>query len=88
MRRPPIPINIGHGKRHLASVLATLNVQAFAFHTVCDLGDRAWKAARRERVTSQNFFQTLSALTAYLVFASWRVLLEAIAFARPMPQGP
>jgi hypothetical protein len=55
--------NFGHGKRQLASVMATLNLLAFAFHTVCDLGDRAWKAARRE-------------------------LLEAMAFARPMPQGP
>jgi hypothetical protein len=79
--------NFGHGKRHLASVLATLNLLAFAFHTVCDLGDRAWKAARREPVTRQGFFQTLSALTAYVVFASWREL-EAMAFARPMPQGP
>src|ERR1700723_4340337 len=39
--------NFGHAKRHLASVLATLNLLAFAIHTVCDLGDRAWKAARR-----------------------------------------
>jgi hypothetical protein len=80
--------NFGHGKRHLASVLATLNLLAFAFHTVCDPGDRAWKAARRELVTRQGFFQTLSALSAYVVFVSWRELLEAMAFARPMPHGP
>lgn len=80
--------NFGHGKQYLANVLATLNLLAFAFHTVCDLGDRAWKAARRELVTRQGFFQTLTALTAYLVFACWRELLEAMAFARPMPQGP
>jgi hypothetical protein len=80
--------NFGHGKQHLASVLATLNLLAFAFHTVCDLGDRAWKAARRELVTRQSFFQTLAALTAYVVFASWQELLGAMAFARPLPQGP
>jgi len=80
--------NFGHGKHHLASVLATLNLLAFAFHTVCDLGDRVWKAARRELVTRQGFFQTRAALTAYVVFASWRELLEAMAFATPMPQGP
>ena len=82
------PKGFGHGKRHLASVLATLNLLAFAIHTVCDLGDRAWKAARRELVVRQGFFQTLSSLTAYVVFASWQELLEAMAFARPMPQGP
>jgi hypothetical protein len=80
--------NFGHGQQHLASVLATLNLLAFAIHTVCDLGDRTWKAARRELVTRQGFFQTLAALTAYVVFASWHELLEAMAFARPMPQGP
>lgn len=80
--------NFGHGKQHLASVLATLNLLAFAIHTVCDLGDRTWRAARRELVTRRGFFQTLAALTAYVVFASWNELLEAMAFARPMPQGP
>jgi hypothetical protein len=80
--------NFGHGKQHLASVLATLNLLAFAFHTACDLGDRTWKAARRELVTRQGFFQTLSALTAYVLFSSWHEILEAMAFRRPMPQGP
>jgi hypothetical protein len=56
--------NFGHGKQYPASVVATLNLLAFAFHTVCDLGDRIWKAARRELVTRQGFFQTLAALTA------------------------
>lgn len=80
--------NFGHGRQHLASVLATLNLLAFAIHTACDLADRAWRAARRELVTRQGFFQTLIALTAYILFASWRDLLDAMAFARPMPQGP
>ena len=80
--------NFGHGQSHLASVLATLNLLAFAIHTVCNLGNRLWRAAQRELVTRKGFFQTLAALTAYVVFASWRELLEAMAFARPMPQGP
>ena len=80
--------NFGHGKQHLANVLATLNLLAFACHTVADLADRVWRAARRELVTRQGFFQTLVALTAYVVFASWRELLEVMACARPMPQGP
>jgi hypothetical protein len=52
---------------------------------VCDLGDSVWKAARRELVTRQGFFQTVSALTAYVVLASWPELLGAMAFARSMP---
>ncbi len=80
--------NFGHGQRHLSSVLATLNLLAFACHTVCDLADKRWMAARRELVVRQGFFQTLVALTAYLVFPSWDDLLQTMAFARPPPQAP
>jgi hypothetical protein len=80
--------NFGHGQRHLASVLATLNLLAFATHTACDLADRARRAARRELVLRQGFFQTLLALTAYHVFQSWELLLQTMAFARPPPQAP
>jgi hypothetical protein len=80
--------NFGHGKRHLATVLVTLNLLAFACHTVCELGDRAWKAARRELVTRQGFFHGLRALTTWLVFPDWGHLLDTMAFARPPPQAP
>lgn len=80
--------NFGHGKQNLAAVLATLNLLAFACHTVCELGGRAWQAARRELVTRQGFFQTLRTLTSYLVFPSWDNLLATMAFARPPPLGP
>jgi len=80
--------NFGHGKQHLAAVLATLNLLAFACHTVCQLGSRAWRAAMRELATRQGFFQSLRAITSYLVFASWDELLATLAFARPPPLGP
>ena len=80
--------NFGHGQKHLASVLATLNLLAFGCHTVRDLADRGWKAARPELVTRQGFFHTMVALTTYLVFPSWDQLLGMMAFARPPPLGP
>ena len=80
--------NFGHGKQHLATVLATLNLLAFAGHTVCELGHKAWRAARRELVTRQGFFQTFRTITTYLVFPSWDHLLETMAFTRPPPLGP
>jgi len=80
--------NFGHGKQHLATVLATLNLLAFACHTVCELGDRAWRAARRELVTRQGFFQNFRTITTWLVFPSWNHLLETMAFVRPPPLGP
>jgi hypothetical protein len=80
--------NFGHGKQHLATVLAILNLLAFACHTVCELGDRAWRAARRELATRQGFFQNLRTITTYLVFPSWDELIGTLAFARPPPLGP
>jgi hypothetical protein len=80
--------NFGHGRQNLSTVLVTLNLLAFACHTVCDLGCRAWKAARRELVTRQGFFHALRILTSYLVFPSWDALLSTMAFSRPPPLGP
>ena len=80
--------NFGHGKQNLSAVLAILNLLAFACHTVCDLGGRAWRAARREHVTRQGFFQSLRTITTYLVFPCWDDLLETMAFTRPPPRGP
>ncbi len=80
--------NFGHGKQHLATVLAILNLLAFACHTVRELADRAWRAASRQLVTRQGFFQSLRTITTYLVFPSWDDLLGTLAFARPPPLGP
>ena len=80
--------NFGHGKQNLSAVLAILNLLAFACHTVCDLGGRLWRAARREHVTRQRFFQSLKAITTFLVFPCWAELLETMAFTRPPPRGP
>jgi hypothetical protein len=40
--------NFGHGKQHLASILVTLNLLAFAFHTTCDAADELWRSARKK----------------------------------------
>lgn len=80
--------NFGHGRQNLSTVLVTLNLLAFACHTVCDLGCKAWRAARRELVTRQGFFHALRTLTSYLVFPSWEALLSTMAFGRPPPLPP
>ncbi len=80
--------NFGHGKQHLATVLAILNLLAFACHTVCEIGERAWRAATRALVTRQGFFQSLRTMATYLVFPSWDDLLGTLAFSRPPPLGP
>jgi len=80
--------NFGHGKRHLAAVLVTLNLLAFAFHTVCDIADDLWRAARQKLGPRRQFFNNLAAITNFLIFPSWQDLLQTLAFAKPPPVPP
>ena len=68
--------NFGHGKQHLATMLLTLNLLAFLFHTVLALADERYQQIRRIRGTRQGFFQDILTLTKYLWFESWQALLD------------
>lgn len=80
--------SFGHGKQNLSAILVSLNLLAFAFHTVCDIGDELWRNARIKLGPRYNFFSKLAAITAYLIFPSWQDLLLTLAFAKPPPIPP
>ena len=67
--------NFGHGKEHLASLLATLNILSLLFHTLLELVDDKYKLLRSHLPTRKTFFNDLRALTRYLVFDNWDHLL-------------
>ena len=77
--------NFGHGKEHLSALLATMNLIAFAMHTVSDLVDATWKAARAAVGTRKRFFEELRVLTTYLVFPSWTLLVQTLTDGKPPP---
>lgn len=77
--------NFGHGKFTLASLLVTLNLLAFAFHTVANLAVLAWRNALAARGASYSFFEHLRTITAYIVFPDWQNLLTAIADPKARP---
>lgn len=81
--------NYGHGKQHLAALLATLTLLAFLAHTALDLLDQRYRAVRQQLPSRRTFFEHLRALTQYLVFASWEQLFdfmrEALEPAQPPP---
>jgi hypothetical protein len=70
--------NFGHGQKFLAMTLAALNLLAFAWHTVLELLEPPWRAAREAAAKRTSFFAHILMLTAYVVFPSWKVLLEAL----------
>jgi hypothetical protein len=80
--------SFGHGKQNLAAILVSLNLLAFAFHTVCDIGDELWRNARTKLGPRYTFFSKLAAITIYLIFPSWDDLLLTLAFAKPPPIPP
>jgi hypothetical protein len=77
--------NFGHGKQHLAAVLATLNLLAFAMHTVADLVDEAWALARKAVGARKRFFEDLRAIATYLVFPTWAALVHTLRTGQPPP---
>ena len=68
--------NFGHGKQHLASLLASFNLLAFLLHTLLALQDTKYRVLRHTLGRRQTFFDDLRALTRYLCFASWGQLLD------------
>lgn len=67
---------LGHGKQHLASLLMTMNLLAFGFHTLLELADQSYRLIRAMVGARRRFFQHLEALTRYLHFESWERLMN------------
>lgn len=80
--------NFGHGKHNLAAILVTLNLLAFAFHTVCDQLEPLWQLARSKAGSRVQFFHHLASLSVYLIFPSWDDLIQTLAFQKPPPRPP
>jgi hypothetical protein len=72
----------------VSAVLATLNLLAFAFHTVAELTYDVWLLAINKTGARSRFFERLRSITVFLVFPSWHNLLTTLAFAHPPSQPP
>lgn len=68
--------NFGHGTKHLSSLLATLNILAFLFHTFLSFTDANYRLIRATLPTRKTFFDDMRALTRYLPFANWEALMD------------
>lgn len=77
--------NFGHGDNHLAAVLATLNLLAFAIHTACDLLEGLWRAARKAMAARYRFFDHIRTIVCYMVFPNWGALMRTLLTSHPPP---
>jgi hypothetical protein len=71
--------NFGHGENYLAMTLVSLNILAFAWHTVLDILEPPWRKAREAAEKRTSFFAYLATLTSFLLFPAWPELLDALA---------
>jgi hypothetical protein len=78
----------GHGQQHLSTVLLTLLLLAFLFHSVLGLSCSMYHRVRRELVARRTFFNDLRALTRYLYFSSWQQLLTFMYQRLDLAPGP
>jgi hypothetical protein len=63
--------NFGHGGQYLASLLLSLNLLAFVFHTVLDLVDEKYRLIRQTLRSRRKFFQHIDTLRCYNQFSTW-----------------
>jgi hypothetical protein len=67
--------NFGHGKKHLANFLLSLNILAFFCHTLLELFDKRYALLRKVLSRRRKFFTDIVALTTYTCFEGWDELL-------------
>ena len=63
--------NFGHGNQYLSSILLSLNLLAFLFHTLADLLDERYRKIRETIGKRTKFFMHIEVLMNYHVFESW-----------------
>lgn len=68
--------NFGHGKKHLSSLLLTMNLLAFGLHTLLEVTDESYRLVREAVGARRKFFQHLEAVTAYWFFENWERLMD------------
>jgi hypothetical protein len=74
--------NFGHGRQYLAQVFVTLNLLAFAFHTVCDCLEELWQKGRA-LFTRVRFFAELHTVTNWFLFSDWDELCGSLVEDTP-----
>lgn len=68
--------NYGHGKDHLTSLLATMNILAFLFHTLLEFMNKKYKLLRLMIGTRVCFFNDFRAMVKFVCFKSFNSMLQ------------
>jgi len=68
--------NYGHGKQYLASLLATLNILAYLFHTALEFLHEKYQYLRKIIGARKRLFNDIRAMLSYHCFKSFNSLMQ------------
>ena len=68
--------NFGHGKKYLASLLATMNILAFLFHTMLEFMDKKYQLLRKVLGARKRFFESIRVLLIYHPYQNFDHLMD------------
>jgi hypothetical protein len=80
--------NYGHGKRHLATVLATLMMLHFLIDQVPELAGPLFKAARNRYYSRRQLWELMRAYCFLQVLPSWEALFKFIIYQTNLEVEP
>ena len=67
--------NFGHGQQYLASILATMNILAFLFHTILEFMDEKYRLLRSVIRARKTFFNHIKILLIYHCFQTFENMM-------------
>lgn len=68
--------NFGHGKQYLASLLATMNILAFLFHTMLEFMNKKYQLLRKVFGARKRLFESIRVLLIYHPYQNFDHLME------------
>lgn len=79
--------NYGHGQQNLSAVFYYLNVLAYLTHIILDRGDRLFQLCRASISRREELWNVMRTMMNFVVWESWRAMLEYILDdeLRPLP---
>jgi hypothetical protein len=82
--------NFGHGKKHLASLLATMNILAFLFHTCLEFMNEKYQWLREVSGARKRLFESIRVLLIYIPAQSFdhflTFMIESLKHPRPIEE--
>ena len=79
--------NFGHGKKYLASILATMNILAFLFHTMLEFMNKKYQLLRKVFGARKTFFNHIRTLLVFHPYKSFASLMDFMieGLKKPFP---